>query len=378
MLLTNPFRPDPRVRKEARSLIEAGYDVTLLCWDRRIEYPPNEIVDGIKINRIQIKSGYSSGSKQIFFMSRYWLKALNLLNTLKPDFVHCHDLDTAIVGYLHTLKNTTAFWIYDAHECYPEQISPQVSTPIGHFLNYLDKFLSSRASHILTVGNTLAEYFRSYNKNVTVVGNYHKIPTNNQEPNLDRSTYGYHADDYLIGYIGGFTNARAIIPLIQSSIYHPGCKFLIAGDGPQREQVEKLLQFHTNVRYLGWVVEDKAIDLFHMCDVVYYGLYPGSGNSRYSTPNALFKAMVTGTPLISTDIGDIAKIIKEEDCGIVISQPIPELISGAIAELADPERREFLGRNGRLAARNKYNWEVASKRLLDVYSRYTSDLRKNR
>ena len=34
MLLSNAFRPDPRVLKEARSLAQAGYDLTVIAWDR--------------------------------------------------------------------------------------------------------------------------------------------------------------------------------------------------------------------------------------------------------------------------------------------------------------------------------------------------------
>jgi hypothetical protein len=39
MLLSNAFLPDPRVLKEARSLTNAGYDVTVIAWDREGTYP---------------------------------------------------------------------------------------------------------------------------------------------------------------------------------------------------------------------------------------------------------------------------------------------------------------------------------------------------
>lgn len=38
MILTNGFDPDPRVYKEAKSLIKLGHKVTILCWDRSGEY----------------------------------------------------------------------------------------------------------------------------------------------------------------------------------------------------------------------------------------------------------------------------------------------------------------------------------------------------
>lgn len=34
MLLANPYRPDPRVRIEAKALADAGHRVTILAWSR--------------------------------------------------------------------------------------------------------------------------------------------------------------------------------------------------------------------------------------------------------------------------------------------------------------------------------------------------------
>jgi hypothetical protein len=38
MLLSNTFRPDPCAFKEANTLAEAGYNVSLLCLDRKGEF----------------------------------------------------------------------------------------------------------------------------------------------------------------------------------------------------------------------------------------------------------------------------------------------------------------------------------------------------
>ena len=45
MLLTNAFDPDPRVHHEAKALVESGYDVTILCWDRDYKTPAYEITE---------------------------------------------------------------------------------------------------------------------------------------------------------------------------------------------------------------------------------------------------------------------------------------------------------------------------------------------
>ena len=52
MILENDFPPDIRVEKEARSLIEAGHKVYLLCMQKKTG-PSEEVVDNIFVRRIQ-------------------------------------------------------------------------------------------------------------------------------------------------------------------------------------------------------------------------------------------------------------------------------------------------------------------------------------
>ena len=367
MILSTPYVPDARVQKEAISLIQSGYHVILICWDRKAELNTREHVDGLEIIRIRVRSDYSSGTKQIMKIPLFWYQVLKLLASIKPDIVHCHDLDTAIVGYLHSVKGNSTPWIYDAHECYPEQVSRQVNPMIKLGLSVLDKFLSGRAFKIITVSKVLADYFRSFNPEVYLVGNYQDTSANHRIPIIARGDFGYAGEDYIVGYIGGFTLARAIIPLIEASEYVPECKIVIAGDGPLRSQLEKLLPSHPNVNYIGWVAQDVAIDLFYICDVIYYGLYSDSGNSKFSSPNSLFNAMSARKPVISTRIGEISQIIQRENCGILVDQPVPNLIADAIRELKDSSLRNQMGENGLNAVRRQYNWKSAQEILESIY-----------
>ena len=54
MLLTKAYIRDPRVAKEATSLVSAGNEVTVLEWSRHENNPlPVEIIDGVKIIRLK-------------------------------------------------------------------------------------------------------------------------------------------------------------------------------------------------------------------------------------------------------------------------------------------------------------------------------------
>lgn len=372
MLLSNPFRPDPRVLKEGRSLVRAGYQVTVLCWDRQGEFAPQEKFDGLKIQRIAVRSGYSAGSLQVFFLPRFWLCALRLLHVLKPGIVHCHDLDTSIAGYLYARTHHIP-WIFDAHECYPEQIGPQVNRAVYRTLLLLERQITRRASHVLTVGELLAERFRSMGGQVSVAGNYQDIDTFLPKNDITRAGLGIRPDEFIIAYIGGFTLGRAILPLIKATEYLRDIKVLLVGSGPQCEAIESELSDHPKVLYVGQVPQEQVVDYTALADVIYYGLYSNHGNSHFSAPNALFNALAASKPVLTTNVGEIARIVRNEECGVVVKKPTPDYIAQAIKQLQDQTFREALATNSHRVAQAKYNWNISEKKLLCIYKQLTAE-----
>jgi hypothetical protein len=115
MILSNPFKPDPRVYKEARSLVKNGFDVTIVAWDRECKYPPYEIVEGIKIQRIPLKAKYGNPFTLLIKLPLFYILAALKITKMDFDIIHTHDFDTAVVGFLFkTLKNKK--WIFDIHD----------------------------------------------------------------------------------------------------------------------------------------------------------------------------------------------------------------------------------------------------------------------
>lgn len=367
MLLSNPFRPDPRVFKEARDLVEAGYEVSVIGWDRLGELPAIEEIEGFQVIRLRVASRYGAGSRQLFYLPRFWRQALVILADLKPDIIHTHDLDTAPVGFRYARKNRIP-WIFDAHESYPDMVHEQVGRFIFYGLLGLERFIVPRASTMITVGDLLADRFRRLGADeVTVVGNYQSPDWCQVDLAAARTKLGLAASEFIVTYIGGLTHERAILPLVEASALVPDVHVLIAGDGPQRATLKEMLVAHPNVTYLGWVQPAELPDLVSASDVIYYGLRNQRGNSQYSAPNALFNALVAGKPVITTDVGEIALIVRKEDCGIVVPSPDPELVANALAYLKDSNVRRKLGERARKAAELRYNWGMSRKALLDVY-----------
>lgn len=367
MVLSNPFRPDPRVLKEASTLAEAGYRVSIVCWDRQAEFPIEEDIHGFTVHRIRIASGYSAGSRQILYLPRFWREAVNLLEELDPDIVHCHDLDTAPIGYWFSRRRDKP-WIFDAHESYPEQIKPQVSRAIYLGMLAVERFLIPRANAIITVGSLLAERLLKLRaESVTIVGNYQVLDQYSGNGTRVRSIIGIDPDAYVVGYIGGFSRERVLTQLVEAATLVCEMSLLLAGDGVQRDVVEAAVLDRRDVHYVGWVASEYVADYVSSTDVIFYGLRSSEGNSKYSSPNALFNALAAAKPIICTNTGEIAQIVREEACGLVVDGIEPELLAEAITTLQDADLRSEMGARARKAAELRYNWDIAKKGLLNVY-----------
>ncbi|MBI31030.1 MAG: glycosyltransferase WbuB, partial [Euryarchaeota archaeon] len=54
MIVSNPCDPDPRVEKEASTLSDAGYNVTIHAFDREGEREQEAKLEGVQIKRYRV------------------------------------------------------------------------------------------------------------------------------------------------------------------------------------------------------------------------------------------------------------------------------------------------------------------------------------
>lgn len=372
MLLTNPFRPDPRVDREARALAEHGYHVSIICWDRRAEFPHHETRHGYEIVRVQnVRSGYAAGWRQLFYLPRFWREATRLALELHPDVVHCHDLDTLYAGR-RVKKLLGCRLIYDAHEHYPALMSLYLPAPFVGALAQWERWLMGHVDASITASTVLRDEFLARGHSpVVALGNYQDTaPYEAVTPAATRALraeLGVSPNDLLVAYIGGFSRNRLLVPLIEAAVLLPEVQFHIWGDGPQRAEVEQAAAGHANVRFHGWLVPADLSSHFRTADIIYYCLredYPGA---VYNAPNTLSHAMAAGRPIIANDVGDLGNIVRAVRCGVLIGEASPPAIASAIRQLSDPAQRADLGENGLRAAQRTFNSAAVQRQLLRLY-----------
>ena len=120
-IVLNNFVNDARVYKEAKTLLAAGYQLTVVCLHDE-GLPLVEMKDGINVHRINLLS--RSLPSNLFTWSikylEFFIKVIS--GFFNADVFHCHDLNTLPVGaFVKLFKGGKLRLIYDAHEFETEQ-----------------------------------------------------------------------------------------------------------------------------------------------------------------------------------------------------------------------------------------------------------------
>jgi glycosyltransferase involved in cell wall biosynthesis len=376
MLLSNAFRPDPRVLKEAESLCGQGHNLAIICWDRKKELKSEELLpSGVKIIRIQnIRSDYGTGIRQLLRVPYFWWAIKHNLRELNPDIIHCHDFDTLPAGLLYGFFQRIPV-IYDAHEYYAELIKPRLKGIIGWFIRKLVDLFEGIGAHyvnaVVTVDTILAEIYRKYNNNVIILGHYPiKSMAMRSNPVFSRSVL-------TLIYSGRLSIDRGI--LIYSAILRKllevgiPTRLKLAGTfTPENEQeifFENAKDVKDFIDYLGWTPYEKISENYHSADIGLAILLP---EPRYvaATPVKLFEYMASGLPVIASNFPAISHIVNDANCGLLV-EPMADITSTVKNIKTWYENKtipKILGENGRQAIISKYNWENQIASLIDFYN----------
>ena len=368
MLLSNPFEPDVRVLKEARSLVAEGYEVTILCWDRLAQFAAEDEKDCIRIRRIQIRSSYGGGIHQLWNFLRFNLTLTLRLMREEMDVVHCHDLDTLPGGFLASRLRRKAL-VYDEHET---EYFTRLPGVLRQLFRRLERFLARRADLILVTNLIQVRKIQSMvgkEKSPMEIKNcpprsFFHAPVRQDKRKV---TLGW------IGYIQHGTGIDRLITLFdQLAEEYAELELLLVGKIHPTFQEELESHLHavrhfSRIRLVAAVPYDQVYPYYRQLDIAAL-FYEDMTQYRLNTPTKLFEAMAHGIPVVATAIGDVEEIVQSHACGYIVGFGDEEQMRKRLeALIVDPDLRMQLGHNGYHAAGQFYNWELMASRLAESY-----------
>jgi glycosyltransferase involved in cell wall biosynthesis len=144
---------------------------------------------------------------------------------------------------------------------------------------------------------------------------------------------------------------------------HPSASVVVAGSGPDREQIEARARERGVAGALHLIGETAGpMPLLAGADLFL------SASWAESFPLNVLEAMAAGLPVVATDVGGTAEAVVDGVTGLVIPARDPAALAAALADLlADPGRRAGLGDAGRRRARERFTVDLMLDGTAAVY-----------
>ena len=374
MLLRNPFTHDSRVEKEARTLIGAGYRVSVVA-DAAEGLPSRERRDGIEVRRLDRRVRRIPGLRFVVHEARL----ARALRAQKPDILHAHD-SNALIAVGVAARSLGVPFVYDAHDLWlgrPRRERGRLYFALNHLLYRLvEGLLVPRAAVTFTVSEPIARHLRRRYRlrRVEMVPNYPEPGTPGARSEL-RSLVGGGSIGHrgvLVLYLGGLMAGRGLEQLVDAIGLAPSTELAILGDGPLAPDLLRRaagVGAADRVHLLAPVAPEEVTAYAASADIGVSPIVPSCLNYRYSLPNKLFQYMAAGIPVVASDLPQVREVVEGTGCGVVVDTTRPAAIARAIERLAgDPGEARAMGVRGRAAVEERYHWAAAGAVLVRAYA----------
>lgn len=343
--------------KQCKSLQQAGYDVSIVVADGL----GDEVKEGIKF--------YDVGKLQGRF-KRFTKTTNNVFNKAKElnaDVYHLHDPELMPIGI--KLKKLHKKVIFDAHEDLPKQL---LSKPylnkfllkiVSKLVSKYEKYATKKVDYIIAASPFIRDKFLKINKNTIDINNYVVIGE------LEKDVKWTEKEDKVC-YVGGISEIRGIKELVKAmNLVDKSVKINLLGrfDSTNLESTVKGYDGWKNVKEYGFLKREEVANVMSKSKAGIVTFLP-LPNHIDAQPNKMFEYMSASLPIIISNFPYWKEIVDDYNCGILVNPLNPKEISEAIMYIINnPEEAERMGKNGKQAVLEKYNWNIEKEKLISVY-----------
>lgn len=404
MALYGDLTYDSRVRKEARSLAEAGYDVTIVCLASGatdtdlpanvtvlVMLPTGAMVIPGSSNPFLTGRGDRIGAlrrRAAWFVTyvrglRAWGR-LVVASAGPVDVWHAHDL-TGLAAIVPSLPRGARI-VYDSHELFLESGTAAALPRLARrILRLYERRLVSRAAALITVNDEIASVVRSrYRPRSTAV--VHNCPVlvapQPTASSLIRDTTGIRAGVPIVLYHGSLIAGRGIEPLMDALLGEglEDLHLVLMGYGQKRDELRSLARsepWRRRMHVLDPVPPSVLLSWVASADIGAMLNPGGTLNDVYSSPNKLFECLAAGTPVVASDFPTLRRIIVDNPggpLGAVCDPTSVDAIRRSIRSILDLDagEKEALRARCLRAAAERWNWAREEAVFLRVYSEIVS------
>jgi phosphatidylinositol alpha-1,6-mannosyltransferase len=149
---------------------------------------------------------------------------------------------------------------------------------------------------------------------------------------------------------------------------HPSSKYVIVGEGEQKEELQQLavkLGIRSSIKFVGSIPHSHPdlIHYYNACDVFVQPSKTEKSNVE-GFGIVFLEANACGKPVVGSLSGGIPNAVIDEETGILVKERNPEELAKAICRLFNhPGLASQMGAKGRKRVETTANWDVLNKQL---------------
>lgn len=379
VLLQNlPLGRDARVKRECRTLLAAGYDVTVVC-------PRGDQDDPVPGVEVRSYPAPTEARRAWGFVREYaWslvctaVLTAQVRSTRRVDVVQaCNPPDLFWVVAL-PLKALGARFVFDHHDLSPElwgARSGRTGGLVARALLLMERLTFEAADHVIATNDSVRqvalERGRQRPETVSVVRNgpeLSSVRTGTVDPRPgDRPFTAVWLG--VIGVDDGVELALRAVQLLVQEHRRTDCRFVFIGDGERLEHCRQLtdeLGISAQVTFTGWLEHAEAQALLSTADV---GLAPDPPEARAqrATMMKVMEYMAAGLPVVAFDVHETR--VSAGEAGLYADEGAAEYARAIVALWDDPERRARMAVAGQQRILDGLSWDHQQALYLQVFER---------
>lgn len=362
---------DKRVfEKEAVSLAQAGFAVVHLA--------PG---DGERVQERGVEIVTYSRGKGLWGRLMQLPRLYRLAARIDADCYHCNEVDSWLVGVLLKLARRKKV-VFDVHEHYPDNFAesrfPRWLQPLAAgVVRLLFRLLSPFTDRMVLAKQSVAVDFHGAERKQVLVQNFAPLVERRDRPvaetGREKGSCGGTITAIHLGLISRLRGwPRLLDALAQAESEKLHLKIVgTFNDGSEDAFRQRVSQCGLEGRVCieEWMPFEQMYQRILSSHIGLVLFQPGIQNHVHALPHKMFDYMLAGLPVVAPAFAvEVASIIKEADCGVLVDPSDASEIAQAFDYLvSDAQERQRLGENGRRAVVEKYNWEGEVRKLVAMY-----------
>jgi len=383
-----PF--DSRVWKEACSLLQEGYDVTVLCPRGKGYQRGYEVIDGVRIYRHPIPAegnsplGYAREySSALFweFLYAWWIFLRHGFHVLQG----CNPPDDIFMVAL-PFKLFGVKYIFDHHDANPELYFSKYEKRDFFYKTqvWLERLTYRFSDVVMATNQSYAELAAKRGghspEDVFVVRNGPDLQTFKAVPPVPALKHGKR---FLVGYVGTMSAQEGLDILLDvaANVKSQGrndVHFTCVGGGPGLAGLRQMVEdknLGDTVNFTGRVPEKELLEVLSTADVCVNPDKPCQMND-ISTMIKIMEYMALGKPIVQFDLREGRFSAGQASLYSDNGNQVNDFAAKILWLLENPGERDRMGAFGRKRVEQELAWEYSVPHLLAAYRRAFSKRRQ--